>query len=283
MYAPDYPVATLSPVPARGRLLRAPLPHLRGPVRRAVVRVTSALLRPRVLEMRGLEHVDAARDPFVLALNHSQRLEALAIPALLASLRGGRLVHFLADWNFMLIPGVAFVMRVGGTLPVVHKDARPSFLNVLKPLYRGPVPVMTRARRLLQQGHSIGIYPEGRVNRDPQRLLRGNAGAARLALQAGVPIVPAGIRFPTVAADDRIRDFSPMTIEFGPPLPPAPDDGRRRPSLAAVQAHHDELMAALARLSGKARADRIIEPSKEAYDDEGLDSTHQHAPRRNVA
>jgi 1-acyl-sn-glycerol-3-phosphate acyltransferase len=283
MSVPEFPVAASSPLPARGRLLRAPLPHLRGPVRRAVVRVASALLRPRVLEMRGLEHVEAARDPFVLALNHSQRLEAVTIPALLASLRGGRLVHFLADWNFMLIPGVAFVMRVGGTLPVVQKDAHPRFLNVFKPMYRGAVPVMTRARRLLEQGHSIGIYPEGRVNRDTQYLLRGNAGAARLALQACVPVVPAGIRFPTVAPGERIRDFSPMTIEFGAPLAPVPQGARRRPSQAAVQAHHDEVMSALARLSGKSRAERISNPSMEAIDDEGLDSTHQHASCRDVA
>ena len=43
--------------------------------------------------------------------------------------------------------------------------------------------------RLLNEGHLLGIYPEGTRSPDG-RLYKGKTGVARMALEAGVPVVP---------------------------------------------------------------------------------------------
>lgn len=43
--------------------------------------------------------------------------------------------------------------------------------------------------RLLEAGHVLGIYPEGTRSPDA-RLYKGKTGVARMALQAGVPVIP---------------------------------------------------------------------------------------------
>ena len=45
---------------------------------------------------------------------------------------------------------------------------------------------------VLKEGHLLGIYPEGTRSPDG-RLYRGRTGVARLALTAGVPVIPTGL------------------------------------------------------------------------------------------
>lgn len=238
-------------LPSRREILTLPLPEL--PRRdRPLQRFVVLALRGLFLDARGLERIAAERDPFILALNHNQRPEAVALPTMLYMLRGGRIIHFIADWNSLLIPGVGYVMRRGQVLVLVRKDARPRILNLLKPLYEHPDPVFVRARRLLDEGRSVGIFPEGTVNRDPARLLPGHPGAARLSLQSGRPIVPAGLRFPGHPSDQPIRDLSRFELEVGEPLFPPTTERPGRPSPEEVRAWHHRLMSELSRLSGKA-------------------------------
>src|SRR5262249_23634438 len=72
---------------------------------------------------------------------------------------------------------------------VTRKPAKPNFLNLLKPLYEHSLPTLERARAHLAAGRSVGIFPEGEVNRDPTRLLRGRRGAARWQLETAAPAV----------------------------------------------------------------------------------------------
>ena len=161
---------------------------------RWLVRALALWGRNQVRVLSGLEHVDPGNDPFILVLNHGTRREALLVPAVLILHRGGRLIHFLADWNFHLLPGIGLIYRRAQTITVTRKSARPSFLNIHKPLYRGPLTVLEGARGHLLAGMSVGIFPEARVNRDRSRLLKGRLGAAYLSLETGLSIVPAGIR-----------------------------------------------------------------------------------------
>ncbi len=244
------------PPPSVREILTAPLPHLPSRFTRFLLRTVVATLRPLVIELRGSERLMLDRDPFILALNHNQRLEALAVPMLLFVLRSGSIIHFIADWNSFLIPGVGLLMRRGGVIPLVRKDARPRFLNVLKPLYQHPDPVFVRARRLLDEGRSVGVFPEGTVNRDPLRLLAGNPGAARLSLQSGCPLLPVGLWFPGHPPDRPIGDRSRFVLEVGEPLPPPAIEKPGRPSPDEVRAWHDRLMREISRLSGKAWSPR---------------------------
>jgi 1-acyl-sn-glycerol-3-phosphate acyltransferase len=235
--------------PAARALLRWPLPD-QSSVNACLVRLLALIARGRVLGISGLEHVRPAVDPFILAINHTTRTEALLVPALIMLHRGGRLIHFLADWNFRLIPGIGLIYRRAETITVTAKPARPRLLDALKPLYQDSRNVLDRARRCLARGHSVGIFPEGKVNRDPRRLLTGRRSAALLSLETGVPVVPVGIRFPHAAPGRPIRDRDPMEVHIGPPLH-TPARSANRMSRAALHDRHAAIMSAIARLSGK--------------------------------
>ena len=189
MQAPDYtqPLALRSNTltwrtPPLSHIVGCALPSL-GLGDRLVLRALALIASRHVLAIHGLQHIRPATDPFILAANHSTRRESLLVPALLLLHRGGRLVHFLADWNFRLIPGVGFIYARAQVVTVTRKSAKPRFLNILKPLYEQPLPTLERARAHLAAGRAIGVFPEGEVNRDPTRLLRGRRGTARLSLR----------------------------------------------------------------------------------------------------
>lgn len=249
------PTATPAPPPQNrcdeatwSRLLVRPLPHLASPLDRLLVRGAAALARRQVRLEGDWEAVGAQPGGFVLVANHGSRRDALYLPALLVLARGGRPVHFLADWNFRLIPGVGWLYRRAGAITVPRKPARPRFLNYLKPLFELGEAPMAQARQLIARGAPVGIFPEGTVNRDPYRLLRGRFGAARLSLETGVPVVPVGIRFARVRGG--LADSSgPMTLRLGPALAPLASSLPMEPT--AVRAWHAQIMTALAGLSGR--------------------------------
>jgi 1-acyl-sn-glycerol-3-phosphate acyltransferase len=235
-----------SPLPASA-ILSWPLPELRL-FDRMLVRSVVLVSRRKIQSVGGLEHIAPERDPFILALNHGTRLEALLVPPLLFLLRRGRRIHFMADWNFRMIPGIGLLYRRAGVITVARKPARPRFLNTLKPLFTDAVSPTEQAKLHLAAGRSIAAFPEGTVNRDPVRLLRGRPGAARLSLETGVPVVPVGLRFPAVPKGAVVPEGSPMAIEIGPPLMPPVVE---KPAYAAIRVWHGHIMAAIAGLSGK--------------------------------
>jgi 1-acyl-sn-glycerol-3-phosphate acyltransferase len=225
------------------------MPHKTGrPLARGVIRGLLLAFGKCIVRAQGLERIAAAHDPFILALNHSTKLEALFLPAFLLHQRGGKPLHFIADWNLKLVPGIACIYRAGDVITQDRKPARPRLLNVLRPLLTDRVPAFTRAAERLATGASVGIFPEGTTNRDPRRLLRGFHGAAKLSLQSGVPVIPAGVRFPQHEHADRIPELAPMEIEFGPPLVPPTE---RDLTADAVRLWHARVMNEIARLSGK--------------------------------
>ena len=225
-----------------------PMPHLTSPLHRGIVRTVAGYGRRQLVGIRGLEHVAVENDPFLFVVNHNQRLETVLLPSLLALRRRGKMVHFLADWPMKLLPPVALMYRCNQVITVTSKSARPRWLNLFRPLFQEKVPAFERALQALAHGASVGIFPEGTMNRHPTRLLRGQTGAARLALASGVPIVPAGIRFPDNQGN-RISDLSRLEVEIGPPitLPEATEVSEKR----AIVETHQRIMRELSQLSGK--------------------------------
>jgi len=214
-----------------------------------LLRLIYCFLRRDILNVHGLERLRPDQDPFIVVMNHSTRLEALLLPILFAFQRRGKLVRFLADWNFALIPGIATVLRAGESILLVRKPARPAFLNVFRPWFARNGPAFERAAEVLRSGIPVGVFPEGTTNRHPERLLRGFDGAARLSLETGAPVLPVGIRFPRQAMNQPIRDRSPMEIFIGQPL--YPPQHAVAPSRDDVRTWHARIMQEMARLSGK--------------------------------
>lgn len=207
------------------------------------------MFRKDILRVHGTDQIAREKDPFILVLNHSTRLEALLIPILCNFVRQGKLLRFIADWNFALIPGLATVLRCGETILLVRKPAKPAFLNVFRPWFERKGPAFDRAAQVLRAGSPVGLFPEGTTNRHPTRLLRGFEGAAKLSLETGCPVLPVGIRFPGHPPDRPIRDRTPMEIFIGQPLHPPQHDAS--PSRDDVRAWHMRIMQEIARLSGK--------------------------------
>lgn len=229
-------------------LWKHPLPYL-PVIDRFTIKLLVLLFQKMTLDITGLENVQPERDPFILAMNHNQKPEAIAISSLIFFHRRGKIIHFFSDWNFQLIPIVSYIIRRSKVITLTRKSAKPKFLNVLKPLFELPEPPFEVAKKKLAAGASVGVYPEGTINRNPKRLLRGFPGMARLSIESGRPVVPMGISFPNLPKGKNIPDWEPMHISIGKPMyPPVVEEVAR---LEDARDWHAEIMSEISKLSGK--------------------------------
>jgi 1-acyl-sn-glycerol-3-phosphate acyltransferase len=111
----------------------------------------------------------------------------------------------------------------------------------------------------LKAGDLVAIYPEGTRSPDG-RLYRGRTGVARLALAAGVPIIPVGVlgtdkiqpigaRMPRLVRGD-------ITIRFGKPM----DLAGRSDDRTSQRKITDELMSEIQKLTGQVYVARYAPP-----------------------
>ena len=78
------------------------------------------------------------------------------------------------------------------------------------------VEAVETAVRLAREGHVIAMFPEGTRRAKglaKRHQARPRSGAARIALEADVPLVPAA-----VAGTDRLLALGPLRIAYGPPV-----------------------------------------------------------------
>lgn len=245
---------------------RTPLPQMRRAFDRLLVRLVASVAMRQIRAIHGLERILPGADPFILAANHSSRREALYLPAILLLARGGRPVHFLADWNFRLIPGVGYLYDRSGTITVTRKPARPAILDHLRPLVRGSARPYGQALERLHTGHSVALFPEGTVNRSGQTLMRARRGAARLALASGSPLIPLGVRFERRSpGGESLRMRGPIELRFGEPLPATAD--LREAGRAGSDRLSSALMERIAALSGKSA---LAAPDRSARRGQGV-------------
>jgi 1-acyl-sn-glycerol-3-phosphate acyltransferase len=123
---------------------------------------------------RGVEHIPAAGG-LVIAANHQTYLDPFWI-----SIPVCRAIRYLAWSEAFKVPVVGRAMEWLGAWPLVIERGNPT-------AYR-------RSLQWLARGGVVMIFPEGaRAYRDG-RPARFKSGAARLALEAGVPILPVTLR-----------------------------------------------------------------------------------------
>jgi len=103
---------------------------------------------------------------------------------------------------------------------------------------------MRTAIQLAREGEVVVIFPEG-TRREKGLAKKFQAkphtGAARVALAAGVPLVPAAI-----AGTDNLRRFGPLRVVYGPPV--ALDDLQGQEPREAARVATDRLMTAIGEL-----------------------------------
>jgi 1-acyl-sn-glycerol-3-phosphate acyltransferase len=206
-------------------------------VHSAVPPVARAIWRPTVT---GLEHVPRS-GAVILASNHLSFIDSTMIPVV-----APRKVVFLAKSDYFTGTGITgALMRAWfeglGMLPVDRDDSKAAIAS------------LDTALEVLGRGEAFGIYPEGTRSRDG-RLYRGRTGVAHLALSAGAPVVPVGLRgtqdLQPIGA--RLPRLAPVSVAFGPPISPAGYDGV--PLGRARRELTDKVMAAIAELSGQDEA-----------------------------
>jgi 1-acyl-sn-glycerol-3-phosphate acyltransferase len=183
----------------------------------------------------------------ILASNHLSFIDSFAIPIV-----APRPVSFLAKSEYFTGSGVVGAVRRGffeaiESIPVDRHSSRAAQES------------LDSALAVLRAGRAFGIYPEGTRSRDG-RLYKGRTGVAWLALTAGVPVVPVGLRgtdevqpigrsFPRLGAH--------VTVRFGTPI--RPEAYAEMPAGKARRLLTDAVMDAIAGLSGQERADTFNE------------------------
>jgi 1-acyl-sn-glycerol-3-phosphate acyltransferase len=126
------------------------------------------LYRPRA---KGLENVPV-EGPVILAANHLSFIDSMFIPLLVK-----RKVVFLGKADYFTSARTAWFFKAAGVIPVRREGGSASEAAIQAGV------------RELDNGHVVGIYPEGTRSPDG-KLYRGKTGVARMALLAKCPIVP---------------------------------------------------------------------------------------------
>ena len=177
------------------------------------------------LRARGIENLPAAGG-FVLACNHVSSFDPwpLGLP-----LWPARHLRFMAKSELYWWP-LNRLITAGGGFPVRRGERDLEAINT--------------AVDLVRDGHVVAMFPHGTRQRKglvKRYQPKAHTGAARIALEAGAPLVPAAI-----AGTDRLSRLGPLRVRYGKPIPL--DDLRGEdPSLAAREAT-DRLMAEIERL-----------------------------------
>jgi 1-acyl-sn-glycerol-3-phosphate acyltransferase len=191
-------------------------------------RIAGSVFPPLVrrrMRWTGAEHVPEGG--FVVAANHVSSADPfiLGIP-----LWPDRYIAYMAKAE-LFNPLLGWAMRAIGTFPVRRGEA--------------DADAMRTALHLLRSGEIVGMFPEGtRAQKGLRKkhVPKAHAGTARIALTAGVPLVPAAI-----SGTDKLVGRGPIAIAFGPPIKVADLEGLPRREAARVAT--ERLMAAIASLA----------------------------------
>jgi 1-acyl-sn-glycerol-3-phosphate acyltransferase len=173
--------------------------------------VVKAILTPllRVLYRpwtEGLENVPET-GPVILASNHLSFLDSIFMPLMVP-----RRVTFLAKSDYFTERGIKgrlkrmFFTGVG-QVPIDRSGGRASEAALLTGI------------SILNEGGLLGIYPEGTRSPDG-RLYRGKVGVAKMALQAGVQVIPVAMigTFEVQPQGKVLPHIKRVGVRFGKPL-----------------------------------------------------------------
>lgn len=199
--------------------------------------------RPRV---EGLEHIPKTGGA-IFAGNHLSVADELFLGSVVP-----RHIAFWAKAEYFRGGGIGgtitkFVMHGLGAIKVERGGGRAALAA-----FDGAIPV-------LKAGDMVAVYPEGTRSPDG-RLYRGRTGVARLAVAAGVPIIPVGM-----LGTDKVQPIGQrfprpgkgqVTVKFGAPIPTV----GRSDDRTALRTLTDEVMAEIQKLTGQEYVPRYAPP-----------------------
>lgn len=179
------------------------------------------------VNIRGIEHIPDG--PAIFMSNHQSNFDILSLLATLP-----RQIHWIAKKELFEIPVFGPSMLRGGYIPLDRSDGRKALKS------------MDNAARIIRDGKSVVMFPEGTRSRDT-RLLPFKRGGFMLALKAGVPVVPV-----TISGGGRVNPAGRTRIYRGvinitlhPPLTPETAVSRASAETALMEQVHNSIASAL--------------------------------------
>ena len=203
-----------------------------APRRSLLYTFTAAVSRPllRLLwryEARGLENLPPGG--FVLAAGHHSNFDPWPLGIAISKTR---FVRFMAKSELFWWPLGPIIKAIGG-FKVRRGEADRDALST--------------ARRLAREGNVVAMFPEGTRRAKGLRKRRQaevHDGAARIALGAGVPLVPAAL-----AGTDRLGHLAKLQVLYGAPV--SVEDLTGLPRREAARIATDRLMSRIHELEAE--------------------------------
>ncbi|ORX06665.1 lysophospholipid acyltransferase family protein [Mycolicibacillus trivialis] len=154
----------------------------------------------------GLDHLPE-RGGAVIAVNHTSYVDWL--PASLAALQRKRRLRFMIKAEMQDVAAVNYVIKHTRLIPVDREHGEQAYHEAVS---------------RLKQGELVGVHPEATISRSLE-LKEFKTGAARMALEAQVPLIPmivwgAQRIWPKDHPKNLFRNNVPITVEAGQPLAP---------------------------------------------------------------
>jgi 1-acyl-sn-glycerol-3-phosphate acyltransferase len=178
------------------------------------------------LRAKGKEHLP--QGGFVLAANHNSNFDPWPLGL---TLFPRRYLRFMGKSELFWTP-LKQLALAAGAFPVRRGERDTAAIET--------------ATRLCRDGHIVVMFPEGTRRKKGLRKRfepKAHTGAARIALDAGVPLVPVGI-----IGTDRLGRLAQVRVSFGTPVPLDDLAGREDAPLVATE----RLMGAIAELERSA-------------------------------
>ena len=154
--------------------------QLKGRSYPVMYRVAEGILRPLIAlytkpEWSGVHNLPVTGG-FIAVSNHVTNIDALTFAHFLVA--HDVPVKFLAKSELFQVPIIGKAIEKSGQIEVKRGTKNAS-------------DALECARAGLAVGECVGIFPEGTLTRDPDMWpMKGKTGAARLALEMGVPVIP---------------------------------------------------------------------------------------------
>lgn len=204
------------------------------------------LYRPKVTGMENVPDNGAV----IMAVNHNSFMDSIFLPLMVK-----RPMIYLAKDEYFITPGfkgfwMRFFFKGVGQVPINRAggDASEAALRT--------------GVRVLSEGNILGIYPEGTRSPDG-KLYRGHTGVARIALEAGVQVIPVAMHGtrevqPAGKTIPRVRKIG---ITIGKPLDFSRYAGMDNDRFI-LRSMTDEIMYEIMMLSGQEYSDMYAAKAK---------------------
>jgi len=145
------------------------------------------LYRVEIVNLHNLPKKGAA----ILCANHNSEVDMFFI-----GYKTKRLIRWMAKEELFKFRPLGFVLSRLGAFPVKRGKA--------------DVGAIRKALQLLEEGHIVGVFPQGTRTRGQGRNLKAKSGVAMLAANSNAPLIP-------VALEGSAKPFSKIRVVYGEP------------------------------------------------------------------